>query len=88
MRLGIGLGYDGPVKLWLDRKLRFFDPEGTNPAIVDKKVIPFQARAGRHEILVALGSNNGKAWGIWLRFLRRVSRRRAWAPVAMPKVIG
>jgi sialate O-acetylesterase len=88
MRLGIGLGYDGPVKLWLDRKLRFFDPEGTNPAIVDKKVIPFQARAGRHEILVALGSNNGKAWGIWLRFLRRVSRRRAWALVAMPKVIG
>ena len=26
--------------------------------------------AGRHELLVALGSNHGNAWGVWLAFER------------------
>ena len=70
MRLQVCLGYDGPVKAWIDGKCRFHDPAGTNPAIPDAARIPLDAAAGMHEVLVALGSNSGKAWGMFLRFRR------------------
>lgn len=70
MRLQIGLGYDGPVKLWTDGRERFRDPKGANPAWLDKSIIPWKASKGRHEIIIALGSNSGRAWGIFLRFRR------------------
>lgn len=71
MKLSALLGYDGPVKLWLDGKQEFHDPLGTNPAIMDRQSVRFNARRGRHEIMVALGSNKGQAWGIFLRLHRR-----------------
>lgn len=70
MKLTVGLGYDGPVKLWIDGKQLFHDPNGINPATMDKATIPWRASAGEHEILVAFGSNHGRAWGIRLRFQR------------------
>jgi sialate O-acetylesterase len=70
MRAALCLGYDGPVRVWLDRKVRFHDPRGTNPIGQDKAVIPFAATPGRHEILIALGSNHGRAWGMRLRIQR------------------
>ena len=70
MRLSACLGYDGPVKLWIDGALKFHDPAGSNPATPDKAKVVFDAAPGRHEALVALSSNHGKAWGLALRFLR------------------
>jgi len=70
MHLSALFGYDGPVKLWIDSREVFADPHGTNPAVADGTVIPFKAAAGSHEILVGLGTNNGLAWGIYLRFER------------------
>ena len=70
MQLAACLGYDGPVKLWVDGQELFHDPAGTNPACVDAARIAFKAEPGEHEVLVALGSNQGKAWGLFLRFER------------------
>jgi hypothetical protein len=70
MDLNIYLGYDGPVKMWVDKKEIFHDPNGTNPAIADDSINAFEAAQGQHEIIVAMGSNYGKAWGIYLRFER------------------
>jgi alpha-galactosidase len=70
MKLQARLGYDGPLKMWIDGKEVFFDPKGTNPAGRDKAKIPFAASKGTHEILVALDSNTGNAWGIALRLER------------------
>ncbi len=64
------LGYDGPVKVWLDGKEIHHDPDGTNPANVDSVKIPIIMKKGDHEVLAALGSNHGKAWGIFLRYQR------------------
>jgi len=70
MRLHALFGYDGPVKVWYDGRAIFCDPRGTNPAVVDSKAIPLRASKGKHEIVIALDSNRGKAWGIFLRFER------------------
>jgi hypothetical protein len=66
MRLALNLGYDGPVKAWIDGKRVFHDPAGTNPAFPDKGKAAFKAKAGKHEALVALGTNKGAAWGVHL----------------------
>ena len=66
MCLQVQFGYDGPVKLWFDGKQEYHDPEGTNPAAQGKACISFGAGRGPHEIMIALGSNYGQAWGIYL----------------------
>jgi hypothetical protein len=70
MALRVCLGYDGPVKLWLDGRELLYDPHGTNPAVKDRARPAFDATPGVHEIIVALGSNDGKAWGVYLRLER------------------
>jgi sialate O-acetylesterase len=66
----IWLGYDGPTKMWVDGAEKLFDPEGVNPALPDDSCTRVHLAAGAHEVLVALGSNNLKAWGIFLRLMR------------------
>lgn len=62
------MGYDGPVKVWMDRKECFHDANGRNPAGLDKAIIPIRITKGTHNLLIALGSNKGQAWGVRLRF--------------------
>ncbi|MAE62060.1 MAG: hypothetical protein CMJ49_11970 [Planctomycetaceae bacterium] len=92
MKLAAGLGYDGPVKFWVDGKLKFHDPAGTNPAVEDRAVIPFAASKGNHEVIFALGSNNGCAWGIMLRFERTdvtaAQLRQQPARYKMPRIFA
>lgn len=71
MKLLIGLGYDGPVKAWLDGKQIYFDPKGFNPMVYDQGKVRFNAKAGKHHLIIALSTNNGLAWGVGLRVYRR-----------------
>jgi hypothetical protein len=68
------LGYDGPVRVWLDRRCLYTDPNGANPARPDRSAVRFRAHRGRHEFLIALASDHGRAWGIFAR-LERVHKR-------------
>jgi sialate O-acetylesterase len=70
MRLAILFGYDGPIKAWINGRKVFHDPKGTNPAIPDKGKAVMKAAKGEHEVLMALGTNKGAAWGIHLGFER------------------
>ncbi|OGV71209.1 MAG: hypothetical protein A3K18_23220 [Lentisphaerae bacterium RIFOXYA12_64_32] len=92
MKLKALLGYDGPVKMWIDGKEVFSDPNGTNPAKPDAAKIAFTATKGEHEVLVALDSNTGNAWGIFLRFERvDISKRdqiQGLPPSKLPTLPG
>lgn len=93
MRLKLELGYDGPVKAWVDGRMVVHDPAGANPATpADKASATFTASAGEHEIVVALGTNDGAAWGIFLRFERLDVPQRAvrQGPSAytLPEILG
>lgn len=91
MSLNVLLGYDGPVKLWIDGAEAGCNPNGTNPANPDMMSVPFRATPGNHEVVVALNSNHGRAWGIFLRFERvKISNRvKSTAPVRciMPELL-
>jgi hypothetical protein len=70
MKLLACFGYDGPVKLWVDEKEIFHDPEGTNPAYEDRAKVKFELDPGEHSITIALGSSKCRAWGIYFRIER------------------
>jgi hypothetical protein len=70
MKLALRAGYDGPVKIWYDKAEIFSDPAGTNPALPNDAIIRIDAASGTHELVAALGTNRGAAWGIFLRFER------------------
>jgi len=71
MRLRAHLGYDGPITAWCDGRRIFRDPKGTNPARADEGMShQWPAKGGQHELLIYLGANGGKAWGVFLRLER------------------
>lgn len=92
MQLALVLGYDGPVKAWVDGELLIHDPNGVNPATAEKGTARFQAAAGEHELLVALATNSGAAWGIFLRLERldvaKSKLLKGPAHYAMPEILG
>jgi sialate O-acetylesterase len=92
MKLAVSLGYDGPVKVWVDGKLKFHDPDGINPAVAGEEKIKFSASRGQHEVLVALGSNFGKAWGVFLAFERfdvpKALIQKGPGNYLLPKILG
>lgn len=63
----LSLGYDGPLRVWVNGKEVFYGP-GTNPAIRDQTKVYTQAKKGKNEIVVAFDTNGGRAWGIFCRF--------------------
>ncbi len=71
MRLEFLMGYDGPFRLWLNRKPLFQDLAGTNPSFPDESRKTISLAAGVHEIRIAMDLNNGAAWGFYLRFIRK-----------------
>jgi hypothetical protein len=57
-------GADGPTKVWVNRKEVAVAPNATNPAIADQYSANVNWRKGRNEIIFAVHSNKGRAWGI------------------------
>jgi hypothetical protein len=70
MKLLACVGYDGPVKVWIDGKQVYHDPAGTNPAWEDQGKSRIEGTPGKHEVVIAFGTNNNRAWGIFFRFER------------------
>jgi sialate O-acetylesterase len=92
MKLALLFGYDGPVKVWVDGKPAFHDPNGINPATPDKGKAVMQAAPGEHEVMIALGTNKGAAWGVHLCFERldvsRAQLLKGPEHVVLPTVLG
>ena len=92
MALQVGLGYDGPVKMWIDGKQVYYDPDGINPMIPDQGMVDFKTKAGEHEVVVAFSPNYGLAWGIAIRLHRKdVTKqqlKKGKTAYKMPEILG
>lgn len=66
-RAHLHLGFDGPVRVWVNGE-PVFEGVGTNPALVDAHTVPVTLRHGRNRIAVALDTNDGRACGIFARY--------------------
>lgn len=58
-------GADGPVKAWLNGEELACEPAAANPARKDGFYRLAAWRPGRNEILLALATRSGQAWGIF-----------------------
>ncbi len=58
-------GADGPVKVWINGAPADCRPHATNPAIPGQYRARARWRRGANEIVFALASNRGNAWGIF-----------------------
>jgi hypothetical protein len=62
----IFLGYDGPIKAWLNGTLLFHGP-GAPPALPEKAALYANFNQGDNLLTIALDSNDNKSWGIAAR---------------------
>ncbi len=92
MKLELGLGYDGPTKVWINGKQVHYDPDGINPMIFDQIKVPYNAKKGMHEIVIAFSANFGLAWGPSIRLYRKdlTSRQIKAGPntYKLPEALG
>jgi len=85
MKVAALLGYDGPVRLFVDGRSVFHDPDGTNPALPDSARPEFGLSEGAHELVVMLGAGMGRAWGVFLRLQRTdLEPEQAAGPCVLP----
>jgi hypothetical protein len=56
-------GADGPVKVFVNRKSVGCDPKATNPANQHISLAPVAWKKGKNEIVVAIRTHHGQAWG-------------------------
>ncbi len=70
MLLRLLLGYDGPVRIFVDGKAVYTDPDGTNPVIPEQYHLDVTWEKGRHEVLFVLALHHGAAWGVSLAIAR------------------
>ena len=91
MKLAACFGSDGPAKMWIDGREVVADAKASNPAIIDRARSRFAATKGEHDVVLALVTNRGRAWGVYLRFERLdVSRKmlhRAPDQIVMPEFV-
>lgn len=86
MRVAVLLGYDGPVKLFVDGLAVVHDPAGTNPARPDAAAPEVTLTAGNHELAIVLGANQGRAWGVFVR-LRRLNVHGGVDILVLPELL-
>jgi hypothetical protein len=58
-------GADGPVKVWINGREAGCRPEATNPAVPGAFSADTTWEAGDNEIVFALLTNHGRAWGVF-----------------------
>lgn len=60
-------GADGPVKVWVNGDEAGCEPNATTPCTADAYAAPATWLPGRNEVLFALATDGGKAWGVMAR---------------------
>jgi len=71
MKLQVLIGYDGPIRLWIDGKSFFTDMKGVNPCVPDKASKIIELKRGAHDVRVGMDLKDGATWGFFLRFRRK-----------------
>ena len=61
----LAYGADGPVKVWVNGEAVGAQPAATNPAYPGEYQAAVQWTKGQNDIVFALATNGGRAWGIF-----------------------
>jgi len=84
----IHLGHDGPARVFVDGKAVLTEPKRLNPARQTRSQATVKLSRGTHEIIVALDTDGGLGWGIYLSFEVPPGSRKKGLTPQFPKVIA
>jgi hypothetical protein len=57
------IGADGPFKVFLNRKEIACRPRAANPIVAQLQTLKVSWQQGRNEVVIAISTNSGRAWG-------------------------
>jgi len=83
----ISLGHDGGAKVFVDRKPVFADPRRINPAAPNRSRFTVSLTRGLHEIVVAMDTDCGMGWGIYMAFALPMGAPNPSGKVRYPRVV-
>jgi hypothetical protein len=84
----IHLGHDGPARVFVDGKAALTEPKRLNPARQTRSQATVKLSRGTHEIIVALDTDGGLGWGIYLSFEVPPGSRKKGLTPQFPKAIA
>ncbi len=67
----LAYGADGPTKVWVNGQAVGCAPQATNPVVADQYAAQVVWRKGENELLFAIHTNGGRAWGVTARGILR-----------------
>lgn len=70
MQVEVRTGYDGPFRMWIGESEVHTNLGGSNPARPDDYRFRLRLARGRHPVTVLMATNQGRAWGFYLRMRR------------------
>ncbi len=69
----LAYGADGPLRVWVNDVPVDCRPNATNPAVIGEYDVPVRWRQGVNRVLFALNTNQGKAWGVVARVMKKTA---------------
>jgi predicted dehydrogenase len=78
------IGHDGGAKVFVDGKAIHLDARQINPAPRQRATLKLRLTAGWHDLTIALDTNQGAGWGVFVRFEVPRDQRRKNAEGILP----
>jgi len=70
------IGADGPFKVFVNRREVFCNPKAASPVSQYVQPVDVKWKKGRNEVVLAMRTNDGKAWG----FIASAALKQAKSP--------
>jgi len=71
------VGHDGGIRVFVDRKPAFCEPQLKNPAVPGRSMFDVKFQRGTHEVVIALDTCKGMGWGIFFNWgIPEVERKK------------
>lgn len=78
------LGHDGGVRVFVDGRDVVTVPQLRNPSQPGRSTVEVELSAGRHEVVIALDTADGRGWGIFFSWGVPQGQRKALGKPVFP----
>ena len=82
------IGHDGGIRVFVDGRNVFCEPQRVNPALPDRSTVDVRLNRGIHEIVIAFDTDHGQGWGFFMAFEMPESARKPSVRPSFPTLLA